>query len=158
MDPRMFRGDQRPGGRMILLHRLASVVRWISCRDKAEAELRGELEAFVAMAAADHVRDGATPDEARRLAALQLGGFEQVKERVRAGRHGGGLDATARDLRYGLRQLRRSPGFSTIAIATLALGIGGVPAMLSAVEAVLICPSAYAEACQLVMIWGDMHK
>jgi len=75
---------------MILLHRLASVVRWIARRDKAEAELRSELEAFVDMAAADHVRDGATPDEARRLAALQLGGFEQVKERVRAGRHGGG--------------------------------------------------------------------
>ena len=71
---------------MILLHRLASVVRWIARRDKAEAELRSELEAFVDMAVADHVRDGATSDEARRLATLQLGGFEQVKERVRAGR------------------------------------------------------------------------
>ena len=87
---------------MRLLHRLASVVRWISRRNKAEAELRSELEAFVDMAAADHVRDGATPDEARRLAALQLGGFEQVKERVRAGRHGGGLDAAIAHLSAGL--------------------------------------------------------
>jgi len=143
---------------MILLHRLASVVRWIFRRDKAEAELRSELEAFADMAAADHVRDGATPDQARRLAALQLGGFEQVKERVRAGRHGAGLDTVARDLRYGLRQLRRSPGFSTIAIATLALGIGGITAMFSAFDAVLIRPMPFAEPDRLVMIWDDMTR
>ena len=67
---------------MILLHRLASVMRWVFRRNNAEAELSDELQAFVDMAVADHVRDGATPDDARRLAALQLGGVEQVKERV----------------------------------------------------------------------------
>ena len=82
---------------MMLLHRLASIVRWIVNRNRAEADLDDELQTFVDMAAADHVRDGATPAEARRLAVLQLGGVEQAKERVRTGRHGAWLDAAGRD-------------------------------------------------------------
>ena len=100
------------------------------------------VQAFVEMAAADHVRAGATPAEARRLARLQIGGVEQAKERVRTGRHGAWLDAAGRDLRQGVRQLRRDRAFSAIAIATLALGIGGVAAMFSAFDAVLIRPAA----------------
>jgi putative ABC transport system permease protein len=141
---------------MSLLHRLASVLRWMFNRNKAEADLDDEVQAFLEMAAEDAGRDGAAPDEARRLAALQLGGAEQVKERVRTGRHGGRLDEVARDVRYALRQLRRTPSFSVIAIATLALGIGGTTAMFSAFDAVLIRPLPYAEADRLVMIWDDM--
>ena len=76
----------------MLLHRLASIVRWMVKRNKAEAELDDELRTFVEMAAADHIRDGATPAEARRRALLQLGGMEQAKERVRTGRYGAWLD------------------------------------------------------------------
>ena len=86
------------------------------------------------MAAADEVRDGATPAEAHRLAVLRLGGLEQAKEHVRGGRHGAWLDMAGRDVRYGLRQVRRNPAFSAVAIATLALGIGGITAMFSAVR------------------------
>ena len=143
---------------MTLLHRLASVVRWLFHRDKAEAELNEELRTFVDMAAADLVRDGATPAEARRLAMLQVGGLEQAKERVRTDRHGAWLDTAARDARYGLRQIRRDRAFSAIAIATLALGIGGTTAMFSAFDAVLIRPLPYAEADRLVMIWLDMAR
>ena len=106
---------------MTLLHRLASIVRWIARRDRAEQDLNDELQGFIDMAAADEVRDGATEAEARRRAALQLGGLEQAKERVRGGRHGAWLDVVGRDIRYALRQLRRNPAFSAIAIATLAL-------------------------------------
>src|SRR5258708_19152257 len=141
---------------MILLHRLASIVRWIFRRNRAEAELNDEMQSFTDMAAADRVRDGATPAGARRLAALQLGGLEQAKERVRTGRHGGWLDGAAGDVRYGLRQLRRNPAFSIVAIATLALGIGGITAMFSVFDAVLIRPMPYAEADRLVMVWDDM--
>ena len=104
------------------------------------------------------MRDGATPAEARRRAALQLGGVEQAKERVRSGRHGAWLDVVGRDVRYGLRQVRRNPAFSAIAIATLALGIGGITAMFSAFDAVLIRPLPYADADRLVMIWDDMGE
>ena len=138
---------------MTLLHRLASIVRWIFRRNRAERDLNDELQAFVDMAAADEVRDGATPAEARRLAVLQLGGMEQAKERVRGGRHGAWLDVAGRDVRYGLRQVRRNPAFSAIAIATLALGIGGMTAMFSAFDAVLVRPLPYADADRLVMVW-----
>ncbi|MGH9672111.1 MAG: ADOP family duplicated permease, partial [Bryobacteraceae bacterium] len=66
------------------------------------------------------------------------------------------LEQLARDAGYGLRQLRRNSVFSAIAIATLALGIGGITAMFSAFDAVLIRPLPYADAGRLVMIWDDM--
>ena len=140
----------------MFLNRLASIARWTFRRNKAEVDMNDELQAFVDMVAADHVRDGATPADARRLAMLQVGGVEQVKERVRTGRHGAWLDVVGRDARYGLRQLRRDPAFAAIAIAMLALGIGGVTAMFSAVDAVLIRPLPYTDAGRLVMIWDDM--
>ena len=140
----------------MFLNRLASIARWTFSRSKAEADMDDEFHTFVDMAAADHVRDGATPAEARRLAMLQVGGVEQVKERVRTGRHGAWLDVAGRDARYGLRQPRRDPAFAAIAIATLALGIGGVTAMFSAFDAVLIRPMPYTDAGRLVMIWNEM--
>jgi putative ABC transport system permease protein len=139
-----------------LLHRLTSIVRWIARRDRAERELNEELQTFLDMAAADEVRDGVAPDEARRRAALQLGGLEQTKERVRNGRHGGWLDVLGQDIGYGWRQVRRNPSFSALAIATLALGIGGITAMFSVFDAVLIRPLPYADADRLVMMWLDM--
>ena len=143
---------------MKLLHRLTSIVRWIARRDSAEQDLNDELQAFVDMAAADKVRNGAAPAEAYRLAVLELGGVEQVKEQVRGGRHGGWLDTAGRDISYGLRQVRRNPAFFGVAIATLALGIGGITAMFSVFDAVLIRPLPYAEPDRLVMIWDDMAK
>ncbi len=68
------------------------------------------------------------------------------------------LEQLARDVRYGLRQVRRNPAFSAIAIATLALGIGVNTAMFSAVDAVLIRPLPYADAGRLVMIWDEVVR
>src|SRR6266545_8373470 len=81
-----------------------------------------------------------------------------VKEDVREAWGWTRLEQLARDVRYGLRQVRRNPVFSAIAIATLALGIGGITAMFSAVDAVLIRPLSYADADRLVMIWLDMRN
>src|SRR5262245_37414319 len=64
----------------------------------------------------------------------------------------------ARDVAYGLRQVRRSPGFSAIAIATLALGIGGMTAMFSAFDTILIRPLPYRDADRLVMVWDDLSR
>src|SRR4029453_423040 len=131
---------------MTLLHRLASIVRWIARRERAEQDLNDELQVFIDMATAEEVRDGATVTEARRRAALQLGGLEQTKERVRSGRHGACLDMAGRDIRCGWRQLRRNPGFSAIAIATLAVSIGGITAIFSAFDTILLRPLPYPDA------------
>ena len=88
---------------MTLLHRVASMVRWIVHRRRAEKDLHDEMETFLDMAAADRQRDGATLHEARRQALLELGGLEQAKEGVRATRHGASLDEFGRDVRFALR-------------------------------------------------------
>ena len=152
LDPRFVRRRKRSGGRVTLLHRLASVVRWILHRDRAERDLHEELQAFVDMAAADRMRDGAAPADARRSAALHLGGMEQAKERVRAGRHGAWLDEVGRDLRYGVRTLRRSPAFTAVALLTLALGIGANTAIFSILRNVILRPLGYPGPEQLMRL------
>jgi predicted permease len=121
-----------------LLHRVASVMRWLVWRKKAEQALDDELQAFIALSAADKVRDGLSPAEARRAAILELGGVEQVREQVRTDRHGGGLDEIGRDLRYAFRLFVRNPGFTFVIVLTLALGIGANTAIFSLIDALML--------------------
>lgn len=137
---------------MTIWHRLASIVRWIAHRRRAEQDLDDELRAFVDMAANDEIRGGATAAEARRRAVLQLGGMEQVKERVRTARHGGWLDEVGRDVRYAGRLLRRRPVFSATAILTLMLGIGGTTAVFSLLDALLMRNLPVASPHELVRL------
>ena len=139
---------------MTLVHRFASIVRWLVHRNRAEQDLNDELQAFVDMAAADKVRDGAPPADARRLAVLHLGGVEQTKERVRAARHGAWLDDVGRDVRYAFRTCARNPGFSTVVVMTLALGIGANTAIFSLVNAFMLRSLPVRQPEQLVeMLW-----
>src|SRR5947209_17081717 len=101
-------------------------------------ELHDEMQAFVEMARADKMRDGASAAEAQRMAVLDLGGVEQTKERVRTGRHGAWLDDVGRDVRYALRTCARSPGFSAVVVITLALGIGANTAIFSLVDTLML--------------------
>ena len=125
-------------------------------RSDKEAELREELEFHLEEEAEQRKRDGWTEDEARWAARRELGNLALVAENTRAAWGWTRLEQLARDAGYGLRQVRRNPMFSGIAIATLALGIGGITAMFSAFDAVLIRPLPYADADRLVMIWDDM--
>ena len=84
------------------------------------------------------MRDGVPPDEARRLARLELGGIEQVREQVRTYRHGGWLDEIGRDVRYAFRMFVRNPGFTFIVVVTLALGIGANTAIFSLIDALML--------------------
>jgi predicted permease len=123
---------------MKLLHRLTSISQWILRRAKAEARLDDELQTFLEMSAADKMADGVPADEARRRARLELGGVEQVKERVRTSRHGGGLDEIARDARYAIRLLVNNGGFTSVVVLTLALGIGANTAIFSLIDALML--------------------
>ncbi len=137
---------------MILLNRLASIVAWIVRRDTAERLLDEEMEAYVEMSAAAHERDGMAPEDARRLARIELGGVEQAKERVRTGRHGQLLDEVARDLRYGWRMFVRTPGFTAVVLLTLALGIGANTAIFSLIDTLLLRSLPVHKPAELVLV------
>jgi predicted permease len=123
---------------MKLVRRLASIVDWIFHRQRAEQALADELQAFVEISAAEKIRDGLQPEEARRLARLELGGVEQVREQVRTYRHGGWLDEIGRDVRYAFRMFVRNPGFTLVIVVTLTLGIGANTAIFSLIDALML--------------------
>jgi putative ABC transport system permease protein len=123
---------------MRLLNRFASVLTWILRRDRAESLLEDEARSFVEMSTADKIADGVPAAEAKRLALVEIGGLEQVKERVRAGRHGALLDDIGRDVRYAFRLFARQPTFTIVIVATLALGIGANTAIFSIIDGLLL--------------------
>jgi predicted permease len=123
---------------MTILSRWRSIAAWLWRRDRAEQGLDAELRAYVDLSAADKVRDGVAPGEARRQAMLELGGIEAVKEQVRRERHGGLLDEIGRDVRYAVRLLRKAPAFASVVIVTLALGVGANTAIFSVIDALML--------------------
>ena len=130
-----------------LAMRLGSMFR----KRKLDADLDAELRAHLDALAEANIRRGMSPEEARFAARRAFGGFEQTKSLYRDQRGLPFLEALVQDLRFGLRMLAKSPGFSAVAILTLALGIGGNTAIFSYIDAWFIEPLPFPHPDRLVI-------
>ena len=132
------------------IHRLRGTLR----PDRSDADLEEELQLHLQMAAEDARRRGVPFAESTRAARLRSGGTVQAMDAFSDQRGLPWLDDLRRDVRHGLRSLRRSPGFTTIALVTLALGIGANTAIFSILNGVILRPLDYPRPEQLMRLTG----
>ena len=138
---------------MPLISRLDSLRRNLLHREQVERDLAEELDAYLELLVEAKIAAGLKPEEARRAALMQLGGMDQVKERVREVRVGHLLGTVLRDARYGARTLVKSPAFTVVAVLSLALGIGANTAIFSVVNGILLRPLPYPESERMMAVW-----
>jgi predicted permease len=122
---------------------------------QAESDFAAELESHLAMHIEDGMRSGLSAAEARRQALIRHGGLEQTKTVYRERRGLPVIETLTRDIAYGLRRLRRSPGFALISILVIAIGIGANASLFTVVRSVLLRPLPFRDPDRLLMLYGQ---
>lgn len=122
-------------------------------RRKLDAELDAEFRFHLDRLIEENIASGMSPEEAHRVARRTMGGLPQLQEECRDMRGINVIESLAQDIRYAIRTLRKTPVFTGVVVATLALGIGGITAVFSVVHAVLLAPLPYEQPGELVRVY-----
>ncbi|HEY6337161.1 MAG TPA: ABC transporter permease [Candidatus Sulfotelmatobacter sp.] len=122
---------------------------------RVESDLDREIHSHLEMLIDENLQAGMSLEQAQRTARIELGGVDQVKEQVHEVQMGNWLHSVFSDCRFALRQFRKNPGFTVIAMLTLALGIGANSAVFNVVNRVLLNPLPYPQSDRLIALWLD---
>lgn len=121
-------------------------------KEQTEKQLDSELRFHLEQQAAEYIEAGMDPDQARRRAQIEFGGMEGLKEECRESRRVHMVDTFLQDVRYGVRMLRKTPGFTLAAVLTLALGMGANTTIFSTMDAMLLHPLNFPDLDRLVAV------
>ncbi|HSE47285.1 MAG TPA: ABC transporter permease, partial [Gemmatimonadales bacterium] len=138
---------------MSFWRQLSHGVRTLINRSAADQDIADEVQDYYERSVASHRAEGLSPEAAARAARMELGSVAHVKEEVRSYGWENWIEATVADLRYAARRLRSSPGFTTVTILTLAVGVGATTAILSVVNRIVFHPLPYPSPERILMVW-----
>jgi len=138
---------------MFRLRSIIAGLRALFRKKQTEQEMDEELRGYLDAAVKEKMRLGVNQEEALRAARVEMGSVEAVKEEIRSAGWESTLETIWQDLRFGLRVLRKNPGFTAVAALTLALGIGGTVVVFSLLDAVLLRPLPYPQVERLFRVF-----